>query len=355
MNDTQLVAFLKHLLNEPGLPGSEGSVGKRLRQAWDPFLDEITETRLGSLHGRKRGSGRSARHSVLMAAHMDSIGLMVRQVIDGFLRVTEVGRVDARVLPGQGVIVHGRRELPGLLVAPPVPLRPSEREAEGAFRLEDLWVDTGLASSELARLTRPGDLITFSQRPFEMGDGLLAGKSLDDRAGLAALTLCLEELQSRPHAWNVVIAATTREEQDLAGALTSSFLIHPDLAVAIDVTFASGPPGQPEHKVFPLGAGVTLGWGPSLHPGLFRHFEQAAARAKVPFSTEVMPLHTGSDADAMQVTAEGIPTMLISIPLRYMHTPLEVVALRDIRRAGQLLAEFCADLDERFLERLTLE
>jgi endoglucanase len=355
MNDAQLVAFLKRLLNEPGLSGTEGSVRERLREAWDPLVDEIDESRLGSLHARKRGAGRGSRRSILMAAHMDSVGLMVRQVVDGFLRVTPVGQVDPRVLPGQSVTIHGRRQLPGLLVVSPAPPRAADREAEGAPGMDDLWVDTGLPSIELARLIRPGDLVSFAQRPFEIGEGLLAGKALDDRAGLAALTLCLEELQSRSHSWDVVIAATSREEENLAGARTSAFQIHPDLAVAVDMTFASGLPGQPEHKVFPLGGGITLGWGPTLHPGLFRHFEQAAERAKVPFFTEVMPLRTLSDADALQVTAEGIPTMLVSIPLRYMHTPLEVVALRDIRRAGQLLAEFCVGVNEGFLERLTLE
>jgi len=355
MDDTQLTAFLKGLLDEPGLSGHEGPIRERMRQAWDPLLDEITQSRLGSLHGRKRGRGRGSRPSILIAAHMDTVGLMVQQVVGGFLQVTPVGWLDPRILPGQAVMVHGRRDFPGLLVAPPVPLLAPEREGEEAVRFEDLWVDTGLLSLESAKLVRPGDLITFTQPPFEMGDGLLAGKSLDDRAGLAALTLCLEELQSRTHTWDVVVVATSQEEENFAGARTSSFEIHPDLAVAVDVTFAAGPPGQPEHRVFPLGGGVTLGWGPTIHSGLFRQFEQAALRAEVPYFTEVMPRHTQSDADSMQVTAEGIPTMLVSIPLRYMHTPLELVALRDIRRAGRLLAEFCVGLDNGFLQRLSLE
>ncbi|MGA2111025.1 MAG: M42 family peptidase [Anaerolineales bacterium] len=355
MDDAQLAAVLKDLLNEPGLSANEGPIRERLRQVWRPLLDEITVSRLGSLHGRKRGQGREPRPSILIAAHMDSVGLMVEQVVSGFLRVRPIGWLDPRILPGQPVTVHGRREVPGLLVPAPAALLDPQQGAEQAIRFEDLWVDLGLSASEAARLVRPGDLIAFAQLPFEMGDGLLAGKALDDRAGLAALTLCLMELRLRAHSWDVMVAATSGEEENLAGARTSSFEIHPDLAVAVDATLAAGPPGQPEHKVFPLGAGITLGWGPIIHPGLFRQFEQAARRAEVPFFTEVMPGRTQTDADALQVAVEGIPTMLVSIPLRYMHTPLEVVALRDIRRAGRLLAEFCASLDEGFLQRLTLE
>lgn len=354
MDDAQLAALLKDLLNEPGLPGDERSIRERLQKAWRPFLDDISASRLGSLHGRKRGHGRAPRPLILIAAHMDSIGLMVHHVTGAFLGITPIGWLDPRILPGQAVTVHGRREITGLLVA--APAAPGlQREPEDAFRFQDLWVDTGLSASEATRTVHPGDRITFAEPSFQMGDGLLAGKSLDDRAGLAALTLCLAELQSRAHSWDVMFAATSREEESQAGGGTSAFEIHPDLAVVVDATFAAGPLGQPEHKVFPLGAGVTLGRGPTVHPGLFREFEQAARRAEIPFCIEVMPGRTQTDADAMQVAAEGIPTMLVGIPLRYMHSPLEVVALRDVRRAGQLLAEICATLDEGFLRHLTLE
>jgi putative aminopeptidase FrvX len=121
--------------------------------------------------------------------------------------------------------------------------------------------------------------------------------------------------------------------------------------VAIDVTFGSGP-GSPGHKTFPLGMGVTLGWGPNIHPALFQAFKELAERLEIPYKMEAMPRHSGTDAYALQVAAEGLPTMVVSIPLRYMHTPVEMVSMKDIRRAGRLLAEFAAQLDDEFMNKL---
>ncbi len=138
----------------------------------------------------------------------------------------------------------------------------------------------------------------------------------------------------------------------MAGASTSGFELRPSLAVAVDVTFAASP-GVPEHLTFPLGKGPTNGWGPNLHPSVYKALEQAASRVEIPLSAEVMPGHSGTDAWALQITAEGIPTGLVSIPLRYMHTPVEVVSLNDIRRAGRLLAEFAAALPGDFIDQLS--
>jgi endoglucanase len=162
----------------------------------------------------------------------------------------------------------------------------------------------------------------------------------------------LQELKGRDHAWDVWVVATTQEEETLGGAKTSAFQLRPQLAVAIDVTWARGP-NTPDYKTFPLGKGPTLGWGPNIHPGLHRAFKELADRLEIPNAVEVMPLHSGTDAITLQIAAEGIPTMVVSIPLRYMHTPVEVVALKDITRTGHLLAEFIAQLGIDFMDKLT--
>jgi endoglucanase len=186
-----------------------------------------------------------------------------------------------------------------------------------------------------------------------MGTSLLAGHSLDNRVSVAALTYCLELLKGRQLIWDVWAAATVQEEETMGGAATSAFEIRPSLAVAIDVTFAQGP-ATIDHKSFPLGKGITLGWGPNIHPKVFNAFEEVAEDLDIPFKKEVTPRHSGTDAYAMQVASEGIPTFVLGIPLRYMHTAVEVVSIKDIKRAGRLLAEFAARLDESFLEKLTL-
>ncbi len=347
---TETLPFLKKLIAAPGLSGHEDPVRELIEEAWQPLVDELSRSRLGSLHGLCKGAGPEPRPSLLIAAHMDAIGLMVTRIVDGFLQVTQVGGIDPRVLPGQVVTVHGRRDLPGLVVQPPPRLLPAKHQ-EGPIPLEYLLVDTGLPPEQVSRQVRVGDLISFAQAPLETGGDTLAGHSLDNRASVAALTHCLEQLRRRPHPWDVWAVATVQEEVGLVGAATSAFQLRPSLAVAVDVTFAASP-GSPKHKTFPLGEGIALGWGPNIHPGLHKAFKTLAERLEIPCHMEVMPRHSGTDAFALQVAAEGIPSMVVSIPLRYMHTPVEMVAVKDVTRAGRLLAEFAVQLDEQFMDTL---
>lgn len=347
---TELHPFLKNLISHAGLSGYEMPVRKFIEDAWRPLVDEIQVSRLGSLHGLKRGRAAEPRPSLLLAAHMDAIGLMVTGIVDEFLRVTEIGGLDPRVLPGQIVIIHGKEDLPGIIVQPPSHLLPPDKRS-GAVALKNLLVDAGLTAAELKRLVRPGDLISFAQPPIEMAGEVLSGHSLDNRASVAAITHCLEELKERPLQWDLWAVATTQEEETFAGAYTSAFQLKPSLAIAIDVTFAASP-GSPSYKTFPMGKGPTLGWGPNIHPALHQAVKQLADRLEIPYTVEVMPRHSGTDAYALQVTAQGIPTMVISIPLRYMHTAVEMISMKDIARAGRLLAEFAASLDEKFMDKL---
>lgn len=349
---TEIKDFLKQLITAPGLSGYETPVRLMIEQAWRPLVNELHTSRLGSLHALRQGNLPAPRPSLLLAAHMDAIGLMVCGIVDGFLRITSIGGLDPRVLPGQLVTVHGRTDLPGVVIQPPAHLLPLESQ-EKTVPLEYLWVDVGLLPSQVRKQVRIGDLASFAQQPFEMGKDFLVGHSLDNRASVAAVTACLENLQGRQMSWDLWAVATTQEEETLGGAATSAFQLRPKLAIAIDVTFGAGP-GSPTHATFPVGKGITLGWGPNIHPKLFSAFKDLAERLEIPTKIEVMPGNSGTDAIALQVAAEGIPSMVIGIPLKYMHTPVEVVSMRDIQRTGRLLAEFAAMLDDKFLEGLSL-
>ncbi len=351
---TELLPFLKTLISASGLSGYESPVRALIEDAWRPLTDELNTSKLGSLHGLRRGVlPVQPRPSLLLAAHMDAIGLMVKGEVDGLLLVTEVGGLDPRVLPGQLVIVHGRQDLPGVIVQPPGHLLP-EKYRHTAVPLEYLLVDTGRLPREVTRWVRVGDLVSFAQPPIELNGGSLVGHSLDNRASVAVLTSCLQELKGRTAGWDVWVVATTQEEETLGGAFTSSYQLRPTLAVAVDVPFATGP-GSPSDQTFPMGKGPALGWGPNIHPALFKAFKELAERLEIPYKLEAIPRHSGTDAIGIQVTAEGIPTMVIGIPLRYMHTPVEMVAMKDITRAGRLLAEFIAQLDDKFMEQLKWE
>ncbi len=350
---TEILPFLKTMIASAGLSGYEMPVRKTIEDAWKPLVTELHASNLGSLHGLKPGIAPQPRPSLLLAAHMDAIGLMVRSIVDGFLRVTGIGGLDARVLPGQLVTVHGKKDLPGVIVQPPAFLLPTG-VGEGAVPLEYLLVDTGCLPDEVKELVRVGDLVSFAQVPLELGSDVLAGHSLDNRASVAAVTACLQNLQTRQTQWDIWAAATVQEEVGVKGAITSAFSLRPTLAVAVDVTFASGP-GSPESQTYPFGKGVTLGWGPNIHPALFQAFKELADRLEIPYKMEAIPVHSGTDAFGLQVAREGIPTMVLSIPLRYMHTPVEVVAVKDIERAGRLMAEFAASLTPDFMEKITWE
>jgi endoglucanase len=353
---TDILPFLKKLISAPGLSGHEGPVCTLIEQAWQDLTDELHVSRLGSLHGLKKGTAPQPRPSMLIATHMDAVGMMVSQVIDGFLRITEIGGLDPRVLPGQLVTVHASAggekpdELPGVIVQPPSYLLPDDVDS-GVVPLQYLLVDTGLSQQEVARKVGVGDLVSFAQKPIEMGGQVIAGHTLDNRSSVAALTLCLEELRNRSHAWDIWAVATVQEEETMGGALTSGFEINPNLAVAVDVTFARGP-GTPEHESYPLEKGFTLGWGPNIHPGLHKSFKEVAERLELPYTVEPLPRNSGTDAYGLQIAREGIATMVVSIPLRYMHTPVEVVSVKDIQRVGRLLAEFSSTLPLDYMESL---
>jgi endoglucanase len=350
---TELLPFIKELISAPGISGYETGVRPIIEKAWRPITDQLSLSRLGSLHGFQRGAGREPRPSIMVATHMDAIGLMVNAIIDGFLRVIAIGGIDVRVLPGQMVTVHGRQELPGMIIPTPARLLPTGAQG-GVVPLEYLLVDVGLLQDEVGRLVRVGDPVSFAQPPLETGGETLVGHTLDNRAAVAALTDCLEILHSRPHVWDVWAVATVQEETTTGGALTSAFQLHPSLCVAIDVTFGSEP-SSPSHLTFPMGKGPTLMWGPIIHPFLYKTVKELSERLEIPITVEPAPRYSATDSDAMVVVAEGIPNIVIGIPLRYMHTPVEMIALKDISRAGRLVAEFIAQLDETFMEKLTWE
>lgn len=351
-----ITPFLKSLLSAAGISSYETPVIQLIEEKWRPLVDETRLSRIGSLEALKKGSAAEPRPSIMVAAHADAIGMMVTSIADGFLHFTQVGGIDPRILPGAPVIVHASasgEQLPGIVVMPPARALPAS-VGDGVIGLQYLLIDLGLLPKEVAAKVRTGDPVSFATEPKELAGEVISGHALDNRASVAVLTVALEELQKKSRAWDVWAVATAQEEVSLGGAFTSAFGLRPKIAIAIDVTFAKGP-GANDWGTFPLAKGPTLGFGPNLHPFLFKKFEELAKDLEIPYQTEVTPRHTGTDGYATQVAAEGIPTMVIGIPLRYMHTPVEIVALKDIQRAGRLLAEFIASLEADFVEKIVWE
>ena len=344
------ISHLTELIALAGVSGYETPVRQALETVWEPLVDEISVSRVGSLHALKRGERTDPRPRVALSAHMDGVGLMVTEVKDGFLHVTSVGGLDARILLSQPVIVHGSRELEGVVVMPSPRQLPDEL-ARKPVPMNYLLVETGLSAASLEKLVQPGDVVSFAQEPMVLDGDFVAGHSLDNRASVAAITVCLDELQKLRHKWDVWALATVGEEFNHLGGRTSPFEVQPDLAVVIDVTYGEGP-GASGFNVYPLESGPAIGWGPTAHPMLYKRFKQLAEEMEMPWRKDVLPRLSWTETDDMQLVGVGIPTILLSIPLRYMHTPVEMIGWKDVERTGRLMAQFVAGLPLDFLENM---
>lgn len=342
------IKLLQTLSEASGVAGHEAPVRDQIVQEITPLVDELTTDRLGNVIAVKRGtSDAQTRPRIMLASHMDEIGLMVLKIDEGFLRFTTVGGFDPRSLLGQEVLVHARQPLPGVIGSRP-PHVVSREEREKPIPLEDLFIDVGLSDTQAHQLVQIGDVITLSQPFVELQgkDRLASGKALDNRASVVALILVLDSLNRLCHSWDVYAVATVQEEVGLRGAITSTYGVVPDMAIAIDVT-RGDMPGVSETDTMKMGDGPAIALGPNIHPAIHDRLVQVARAHEIPHQIDPVPGRSGTDAWAIQVTREGIPTGLLSIPLRYMHTTVETVALPDVERTARLLAHFIAELEDQ--------
>ncbi|MCC6973178.1 MAG: M20/M25/M40 family metallo-hydrolase [Anaerolineae bacterium] len=349
-----LKQHLKTLVEQHGPSGFEAPVGRVIQEAWSPLVDSLEIGKSGSLIALKRGtqtdSSDGTRRRIMLCAHMDEIGMIVREVRGTFLKVSRLGGIDARILPGLPILVHGREPVPGLIGIVPQPTLSSENQGVYAA-LDDLYVDLCLPPERVAALVRVGDPITVDLPMIELGNGLLVGKAMDDRACVAAITVCLEQLQSRKHEWDVLAVAAVQEETGSRGAAVEAYHLQPDIAIALDVTYGQQP-GVSGADVHKLGGNPPLSLGANFHPALFEAIKAASERLELTLPIDPLPGHSGTDAWVIQTAREGIPSALLNIPIRNMHTAIETVDLKDIERAGRVLTEFITGLKPDFLSAI---
>jgi len=347
------VELIKRLSLAVGVPGYSGdrAIHGVLAQEMSPLVDRVERDRVGNLVGVKVGQQSVVddrpRRRIMLAAHLDEIGAMVTKIDRGFLRFTEVGGLDDRVLMGQEVMVHAQRDLPGIISSVPPHLLPSDRPTN-TVDLADMHIDVGLPPQQVEKLVQVGDVISFVREPAELQNGLLSGKAMDNRASLAAVVVCLQQLQQLRHSWDVYAVATADEEwSNYVGARTQAFAIQPDVALVIDVTFA-----DVDENDIKLNGGPSLTVGPSNHPVLYSQLAKLCRELEIKYQTEVLSSGAGTDAFGVEISRSGIPTILISIPTRNMHSPVEIVHPKDVERVGRLMAHFIAGLDESLVQTL---
>ena len=355
MDKTGIDQMLRKLTEADRPSGSEDAVAAVVR-AGKGVRGRLRVDALGNVIARRAGGGARPDHSIMLAAHMDEIGLIVTKVEVASCMWRD-RRGGSRSVLGQEVTVYPTGPgsecypdgLPGYIGSrPPHVLSASERET---IPLRDLRVDMGLAPSFFAGgIVRVGDRVVIRGPYTELLGGRVATKALDNRASVAAMLGALGYLAGMRHTWDVYAVATVQEETGLRGAITSAFGLAPDLAIAVDVTFGATP-GVNGGKTVAMDKGPAIGWGPNLHPGVVKRLREVADALEIPYVTEPLPGNSGTDAWAIQVTREGIPTGLLSIPIRYMHSAVETVVLADIDRTARLLAAFISRLDDAFLAR----
>jgi len=340
--------FLRAATEASGVSGHEASVAHIYEEALRGYVDDLRRDSLGNCIAFKAGDGKPPRPRIMFAAHMDEIGLMVTKIEErGFLRFTTVGGIDPRTLVGAEVTVHGRERLRGIIGTRPPHLIPEE-ERTRAYKLEDLFIDVGIDGDRAEQLVSVGDVVTLNRPLLKLCSDRLAGKALDDRAGVAALVGAMEHLRRIRHEADIFAVATVQEEVGLRGAVVSSYGLEPDLGVAVDVGFGDMP-GLGEHETIKLGKGPAIVRGGTVHPRLYERLVETAKQHGVKWQREVEPAGSGTDAWAIQVSRSGVPTAVLSIPLRFMHTSVETLSTSDVRETSRLLALFAAGVDAEFV------
>lgn len=337
--------FLKKLLDTPGPSGFEAAAARVWRDEAERFADRV----YGDVSGNSVAiinEGGSPR--IMLAGHIDEIGVMVTHVDDdGFVYIEGVGGWDSQVLVGQRIRLLTRRgHVLGVVGKKPIHLMKGE-EKDKVSKMEDLWVDIGAKDRAAAteRGVRVGDAGVIDASMLELGDGLIASRSIDNRIGAFIVLEALRLLAERQPNAMVAAVATAQEEIGYfgGGARTSAYALEPQLAIVVDVTFASDAPGVEkkavgEHK---LGSGPVITRGSAAHSVMVERLVDVADKKEIPYTLTAAPRYTSTDADAIYLTRSGVATAVISVPNRYMHSPNEMVSLADLESAARLIAEFC--------------
>ncbi len=329
-----------------GPSGQEMQVADYFARQFRPFVDEVTVDSMFNVIAHKKGTG----PRVMLCAHMDEIGMMVTQIEeDGAIRLGNVGGVDPRILPASRVWVHGKEKLFGTIGAlPPHLLTAADRQKN--YTADSLYVDVGLPGDRVKELVRIGDLVTFNVPFTQLLNGQVASKTMDDRACVAMLLLAAERLTKLHCDADVYFVGSTQEEVGSRGAMTAAFAIAPDLAVALDVDHATIPGSRPDTTVD--GDCLCVSVGPYLQPKLVDRLLACAKDHHVKLQTAVSARYTSTDADDVSIARDGIPTVLLSLPLKYMHTSVETIDLQALQEGGRLLAHFLGELDGGWEEDL---
>jgi endoglucanase len=335
-------AFFKRLLDTPSASGYERPIQDVVRAWAQPLADELRTDRHGNVIAVRNPEGQPR---IMLAGHCDQIALMVQHIDDsGFLYVQPIGGWDMQILLGQYLTVWTKSgPLPGVVSRRATHLLTPEERAK-VPQFTDVWIDIGAKDrKEAEELVTPGDTVTFALGYRDLRNGLAFAPGMDDKVGLWTVFEALRLLHGKPLQAAVYCVSTVQEEIGLRGATTSSYGIHPHIGIAVDVCHATDTPGNDKKQLGDtrVGSGPVLFRGPNINPRVFDLLQESAKSSEIAVQVRGAPRATGTDANAIQLAREGVAAAVVGIPNRYMHSPVEVIALDDIDRAARLLAAFC--------------
>ncbi len=340
--------LLQRLLTVHGPSGHESAPARAWREWCSEFADEVGGDRVGSSWARVGGKGDGPR--LVVVGHIDEIGLHISHIDDdGYLRFGQVGGWDPIVLVGQRVRIGTRGgTVRGVIGRKPIHLLKDD-DRKKAPELKDLHIDIGVGDADEARaLVRIGDVAVIDADPFELREGRVVARALDNRVGcyVAARAARLVAEQGRAPG-EVIALAVTQEETTFAGSRTSAYTHEPDVAIVVDLTFATDQPGIELGPItrHTLGSGPVVARGTTLHPLIFDLLYETGEAEGIPFTVESLGRGTGTDADAIHLSRAGVATGLVSVPSRYMHSPVEMVSVADVEAAARLIAAFAQRLE----------
>ena len=338
------IAFLKRLLDTPGPSGFESPAARVWRDEASTFADKVTSDVAGNSIAEVNPSGAP---TIMLDGHIDEIGLIVQYIDDdGYIYPSPIGGWDPQVLVGQRIRFLARGgDVLGVVGKKPIHLmKPSDRDV--ASKMTDLWVDIGASNrAEAEGRVSVGDPAVIDSRSMDFPNNRLVSRSSDDRIGAFVVLEALRRYAQRPGAARVVAAATTQEEIAWhgGGALVCTNCINPQMAIVVDVTFATDHPNVEKKEIgdFRVGSGPVLSRGAVISPVVFELLRAAAERESIKYAVHAAGRDTSTNADAIHISREGVATALVSIPNRYMHSPNELVSLDDVDKTATLLAETC--------------
>lgn len=333
--------FLKSILASPSPSGYEQPV----QRLWRDYTSEFADVRTDS-HGNAIGVlNPKGSPRIMFAGHCDEIGFQVRYIDEkGFVYFGLIGGFDESIIPGRRVSVHSTKgPVPGVIGKAPIHLmKPDDRKK--ASEIKDLWIDIGAKDKkEAEKYIAIGDPVTYLDDYLELKTGLAVARAFDDRIGSFIVAEILRELSgSKKLKASVHSVSTVQEEIGIRGAQTSAFGIDPQVGIATDVTFATDQPGVEPKQVgdIKIGGGPVIARGPNINPRVFDLLVETAKKKKIPYQVEGIPRSTGTDANVIQLTRAGVAAGLVSVPVRYMHTPVETLDLGDAENAVKLMATF---------------